>query len=320
MRAPTITAAVRAYNAEAHIGETVAAILAQTRAPDEVLVVDDGSSDGTRAELAKFGSAIRVVSQPNGGYAAAFNRSFEEARGDFVANCDADDVWEPGKLARQAEVLEGNPEVDLAFGAARLFGLAAGPFNSFAEAGPLDSRTFGPSLYRANPICTSSTLVRRRLFDEVGRFRDSAAPSEDYDFWLRALLAGATFFYDPQPLVRYRVHSRQVSSDLARMHEAEYRAHRSHAELAGSSRAADQVLARDLANVAHVLLVGGDERAARAAYSAALRHRRSLRTLTWLAVLSTPAACRRALIGGLASVKRASAAATGRQTTSDLPA
>jgi glycosyltransferase involved in cell wall biosynthesis len=309
MKAPTITAAVRVYNGEDHIASTLDAILGQTRPADEVLVVDDGSTDGTADELRRFGREIRVVRQPNGGYAAAFNSCFAEARGEFVANCDADDVWQPDKLAAQAEALAAHPEVDLAFAAAELFGRGSGPFNSFDHAGVLDAETFGPILYAGNPMCTSSTIVRRRLFATVGTFRDSAAPAEDYDFWLRVAATGATFFYDPTPLVHYRVHAKQVSADLARMHEAEHRAHLATPGPAGDGGRRRAVLANDLRQIGYAKFAAGDTAGARSAYRAALRRRPGPQALAWSVALALPGPLRASLISAARGVKPSKATA-----------
>jgi glycosyltransferase involved in cell wall biosynthesis len=319
MRAPTISAAIRAYNAEEHIAETLTAVLSQTRPPDEVVVVDDGSTDGTPAELERFRGDVRIVRQANGGYASAFNRSFEEAHGDFVANCDADDIWESRKLERQWEALRAHPEIDIAFGAARFFGLRDAPFNDFsAPWGVLDCRAFSRRLYRGNPLCTSSTLVRRRLFLKVGLFRDSAAPSEDYDYWLRAVRAGAVFFYDPDTLVRYRLHSNQVSGDQLRMHRAELRAHTSHSALAEDSRLVRRVLARDLSNIARVLSDQDRSREARATFADSLRHWPTLRVIAWMLVLSAPSRYRRSLADHLVSTKRTLISRLRRSTSTRL--
>jgi glycosyltransferase involved in cell wall biosynthesis len=321
MRRPTISAAIRAYNAEEHIGETLTAILSQTLPPDEVVVIDDGSTDGTPAELERFRDEVRIVRQANGGYAGAFNRSFEEARGDYVANCDADDVWEPDKLERQLDALLVHPETDVAFAGASLFGLKEGPFNSgLATAGLLGRRDFARQLYRGNPICTSSTVVRRSLFARVGPFRHSAAPSEDYDYWLRALLAGATFFHEPGSLVRYRVHSEQVSSDLLRMRRAEYTAHCRHSELADEDQGlVRDVMARDLSNLARALWEQGSPREARTLFASSFRQRRSPRTLAWVLALSAPDRYRAPLVDGLASLKHLTGAGEGRLATRPAP-
>jgi glycosyltransferase involved in cell wall biosynthesis len=306
MKAPTISAAVRVHNGERYVAETLTAILSQTRAPDEVVVIDDGSTDGTPGELERFGREIRVVRQDNGGYADAFNRSFAEARGEYVANCDADDVWEPGKLERQAAALEVHPEIDVAFAATRFFGARQGPFNDFSTPGLQEPDAFARRLYWGNRLCTSSTLIRRALFERVGPFRgERSAECEDYDYWLRALAAGAVFFFDPGPLVRYRVHSDQASQSQLRIHQGEYRVHRWHADLVADRGFASRVLARDLSNIARALSDLNRPREARAAFASSFRQRPTPRVLAWILVLSAPDRYRRRLADRLVSVKRA---------------
>src|SRR5271170_6996882 len=119
---PSISAVVAAYQAEEWIGEALDAILGQTRPPDEIVVVDDGSTDGTARELDRYARRIRIVRRPNGGCPAAFNTAFREACGDFVAMCGADDIWEPRKLEWQAEAIARHPGADVLFGHARTFG------------------------------------------------------------------------------------------------------------------------------------------------------------------------------------------------------
>jgi glycosyltransferase involved in cell wall biosynthesis len=304
MKPPTVSAAVRVYNGERYIGETLTAILSQTRPPDEVLVVDDGSTDATPEELERFRGDIRVVRQPNSGYAGSFNRCVGEARCDYIANCDADDVWEPDKLERQVEALLTDPEIDFAFSGARFFGLTEGPRAPYPGAGRLDAQDFARRLYRQNFVCTSSTLIRRDLCLQLGQFMDRAPLCEDYDYWLRALMAGAVSFYDPSVLVAYRTHSQQVSSDLLRMHKAEYLVHGWCSEVVEDPWLTRKVLARDLSNIARVLSEQDRPHEARRVFLSSLRRRPTLRVLAWVLVLSTPDRCRQPLADGLVSIKR----------------
>jgi glycosyltransferase involved in cell wall biosynthesis len=303
MKPPTVSAVVPVYNAEEYVAESLTAILAQTRAPDEVVVVDDGSTDGTQEELARFRGDIRVVKQANLGVAGAMNRCFEEARGDYVAKCDADDIWEREKLERQVSALLTHPQIDIAFSGARCFGRVEGPRFPYAGAGVLEPRELAPRLYRQNFVCASSMFVRRDLHQQLGGFVVGLG-CEDYDYWLRALAAGAVFFYDQSSLVRYREHAQQVSNDVLLMREAEYKVHRWHSELVGDSALVREVQARDLCNIARPLVDQGRSREARAAFASSLRHRPTLRALAWAAVLSAPDRCRRPLADRAVSIKR----------------
>jgi glycosyltransferase involved in cell wall biosynthesis len=304
MKAPTISAVVPVYNTERYVAEALTAILSQTHPPDEVIVVDDGSTDGTLDELARFRGEIRVVRQGNLGVAGAMNRCFEESRGEYVAKCDADDVWELDKLERQIKAVLANPQIDVAISGACFFGSADGPRAPYpGAAGILDQRDLARRLYRANFVASCATLVRRSLHRQLGPFVEGLA-CEDYDFWLRAVAAGAVFFYDPSMLVKIRTHEDQVSGNLLRMHGAEYTTHGWHAGLVEDARLVRRVKARDLSNIARLLSDEGRPREARATFVAALRQRLSPRLLAWVLVLSMPDRYRRPLADRLVSIRR----------------
>jgi glycosyltransferase involved in cell wall biosynthesis len=303
MRTPTVSAVIRVYNTERYIAQCVRSVLSQTHPPDEVIVVDDGSTDGTLGELAQFGREIRVVQQANLGVAGAFNRCFEESRGEYVATCDADDVWDPEKLERQVAAVVAHPEIDIALTGSRFFGHDEGPRAPYAGAGILDRKELAPQLYRANFVCSCATLIRRTLYQQVGPFVEGIL-CEDYDFWLRALTAGAVYFYDPAMLVSCRTHDSQISNRMLDMHRAEYMVHRWHAGLIEDRRLVQRVLARDLSNIARVLSDQDRPREARAAFVSSLRRRPTLRVLAWVMVLSTPGGYHRSLADGLVSLKR----------------
>src|SRR5215471_2204625 len=101
MSADLISCIIPAYNAERYLREAIDSVLAQTYRPIEVLVVDDGSTDQTGEIVESYGARVHYLRQTNAGPAAARNCGFIEARGDFVAFCDADDVWHTEKLERQ---------------------------------------------------------------------------------------------------------------------------------------------------------------------------------------------------------------------------
>jgi glycosyltransferase involved in cell wall biosynthesis len=297
----SISVIVPAYNSEAYLAESLAGVLAQTRAPDELIVVDDGSTDGTQEVLEPFRRDCRIIRQSNQGVGGAYNRGFAEASGDYLARCDADDIWEPDKLERQAATLAAHPEVDVVAGAAWIFGGAERLFAEAPGVGLLDPRDFAVALYRANMLCASSTLTRRSLFERLGPFAPRLA-AEDYDFWLRSLRAGARFFYDPSIVVRYRAHGAQVTSNLAGVHRATQIVHTWHAAmLAQDPSLVDEVLLRDHVRVGRALFDAGDPDAARAQFAAALRRRATPRSIAWVLALSLPRRFQPALVGALTS-------------------
>jgi glycosyltransferase involved in cell wall biosynthesis len=311
MRTPTISVVVPAYNAEPYIAQTLHSILSQTRPPEEVIVVDDGSTDGTPSEIGRFGSDVRMIRQSNRGAAGAHNTGFAEARGDYVARCDADDLWEPIKLDRQAQTLVEHPEIDIAMGGAWVFGqdedclfhdhtgVAPPPRDGIQE-----HSAFAQRLYRANMLCASSAVIRRSLQRDVGPFTEPL-PNEDYDYWLRALKAGAVFFYDPTVLVRYRRHASNVTNSRLALYRAAHLIHTRHADLVDSASLVHKTLAADLFMIARLLVEDDRMREARDAFVSSLRHRLTPRGLAWALVLSSPELCRRTLADWLVYIKRA---------------
>ena len=113
---------VAAYQVERFILPALESILGQTRLPDEVVVVDDGSTDGTARELERFGERIRVVRQSNRGYPAAMNRAVRRRPATSSRSVGADDIWEPRKLEWQEQAILAHPEVDVLCGHALYFG------------------------------------------------------------------------------------------------------------------------------------------------------------------------------------------------------
>jgi len=318
MTAASVSVVVPAYNAELYVAETLEAILSQTRPPDEVIVVDDGSTDGTPDELARFRGQIRVVRQANQGTAGALTTGFELARCTYVAGCAADDVWDTTKLERQVAALVAHPEIDIAFTGARVFGAVDRPFAEYVGGTPppqglvADRRSFAQSLYRANMFCASSCLVRLSLQRRLGPF---AELTEDYDFWLRALRAGAVFFYDPAELVRYRRHDTNVSLNASGMYEATHSVHKRYKDVVGSPLFVRKVLAADHFHLAMAYLAENRTASARRSIRASLLQWPRVQTVGWAALLLAPARYRDSLLRRL---RRARGSVSRRGTTPSL--
>ncbi|HET7536321.1 MAG TPA: glycosyltransferase family A protein, partial [Candidatus Didemnitutus sp.] len=113
---PTVSAIIPTYNRAHLLPAALASIFAQTQPVDEVIVVDDGSKDNTADVLRTYGDRVRYIRQQNAGAGAARNHGMREARGDYVAFLDSDDLWMPEKNARQQELLRAHPEIDFLFG------------------------------------------------------------------------------------------------------------------------------------------------------------------------------------------------------------
>jgi glycosyltransferase involved in cell wall biosynthesis len=303
---PTISAVVAAYQAEQWIAEALQAILGQTRPPDEVIVVDDGSTDGTAEVLERFADRVKIVRRANGGCPAAFNTAFSHATGDFVALCGSDDVWVPEKLEWQMETIERHPEVDVLCGDARLFGRVEGSYSKPPGTGVLDSAALTEALYRANIICAPSVVIRRSLFEALGPFVENFG-ADDYEYWMRCLRAGARFYYDTRPLLGWRQHDNNLSSKEIWMLECSYEVRRRYADDVADRAVVHEMLAADLFKIGRTRVDEGRPQDARKAFAHALRHASgagpsaNARALTWVAVLSLPAGAReragRAFVG-----------------------
>ena len=289
-RTPTVTAVIAAYQAEEWIAEAIEAILAQTHPADQIVVVNDGSTDGTARELARFGDRITVVDQANAGCPAAFNSAFAAATSDYVALCGADDVWEPEKLAWQVDALRRHPAVDVLFGDAQIFGLTEGTYATPPGTGVLDSDELRRALFRENLICAPSVMIRRALFERLGPFVVDFG-ADDYEYWMRCLRAGATFFFDDRVLLRYRRHESNLSSGLLWMQRCSHDVHRWYATDV-DGELAQRVLAGDLFKIGRHLVDEGEPDQARIAFRASLSHRFSVRALAWTSLLQLPPAAR----------------------------
>lgn len=208
---PRVSVVIPTYNRREMVREAVTSALAQTLDDIEIIVVDDGSTDGTAEALtAEFGDRIRVEVQSNQGESVARNRGIELARAEYVAFLDSDDMWLPEKLAAQIEILENKPEFVLTTTSFALIDRRGRPISTAKSAGPPNASTFSAELTSIgleSPITSgpSTVLVRRSALLEIGGFDASIRYGEDFDAWLRLRLLG-DFGISDVPLVRIRVH------------------------------------------------------------------------------------------------------------------
>jgi glycosyltransferase involved in cell wall biosynthesis len=225
---PTVSAIVPVYNGARFLAYAVASARHQSVPPQEIIVVDDGSTDGTSEVARDLAGAIVYVRQANAGPAAARNHGVARATGEWVAFLDADDQWRPDKLAVQLAVIEKYPEVGMVFGdAAHVSGHRTvfrsmfeknGLVGSFLGEGPMLPTAF-ERLLHCNYIPTSSALVRRGIFEEVGGFDPALRYVEDLDLWFRvAARHRVGFVHDV--VVDYREHGANTSGDVEAMTKA----------------------------------------------------------------------------------------------------
>jgi glycosyltransferase involved in cell wall biosynthesis len=214
MKTAPVSVIIPTYNSGSLVAEGVDSVLAQTVVPAEVIVVDDGSRDDTRARLAPYRDRIRYVFQENQGVSAARNHGLRRASCEFVAFLDADDAWHPRKIERQTEALARRPELGL-LGTA-VFDWPARVLPAVCHPGPEPVVVPWRKLVVKNYFTTSSVLVRRRVVERVGTFDTRMQGPEDHDFWLRAAEV-APVANLPVPLTGYRTVAGSLSKQAATM-------------------------------------------------------------------------------------------------------
>jgi glycosyltransferase involved in cell wall biosynthesis len=218
--APVVSIITAAYNAAATIEQTIASVIAQTDPRWELVIVDDGSSDDTPVVVERLAAAdprIRLISQANAGTAAARNAGVRAVRAAWLCMLDADDLLLPAFLERMGAFREAHPGFDI-YSPVTTMLLRDGrrvPLMTGAEWERVRSVSAADQM--AESSVAQVSLVRREIFERAGGYRP--VYSEDYDFWLRALIGGARQIQNPEPLWVYR--RQEGSKTTALVREAE---------------------------------------------------------------------------------------------------
>jgi len=217
---PTVSVLMPAFNVEPYLAESVESVLAQTYRDVELVIVDDGSTDGTLAVARRLRAAhperIVVVSQANRGLAGARNTAIAASRGRVLALLDSDDVWMPTFLEEQMRILETDPAIAIVTGNA----LNRGGPNDGSPVHPVDDHRPPPNLLeilRDETAVFIMSVFRREVVARIGGFDERFRTNEDYDFWIRAGLAGFGFARNSWPLGLYRRHPNSLSASEQRM-------------------------------------------------------------------------------------------------------
>jgi glycosyltransferase involved in cell wall biosynthesis len=198
VRDPSISVVVAARDAELYLAEAIQSILGQTLPPAQVIVVDDGSQDGTAEVAEGFGAAVTVLRREQAGVGAALNSGLELANGDLIGFLDADDVWMPRKLEHQRAVLDAEPETDMVFGRVEQF---ISPDLSRDERAELR-----PPPGNLPAKAKGVMLIRRPAFERVGLFDTSWKIADFVDWYNRAHGMGLTERMLEQVVLRRRLH------------------------------------------------------------------------------------------------------------------
>ena len=204
MDLPLISVIIPVLNGEQFLSAAVASIRRQRYPRVEVIVVDDGSTDGTVSVANALGDEVRCVSQANAGPPAARNRGLEMARGQLIGFLDADDLWSEDKLEVQVGPLLADPELDVVMGTTQIFQ----PVGATVEPETLGDPAGPPALL----LSLGSALFRREVFERVGRFDASQHMDDDVDWFFRALEAGARILPLSHVVQYYRRHDRNITN------------------------------------------------------------------------------------------------------------
>ena len=165
------------------VGEAVESVLAQDFADFELVVVDDGSTDGTTNELARLGSRVRILATPRRGVSGARNLGVTHSQGRYIAFLDSDDLWRPGKLSRQIEFMDAHRDVQICQ-TQEIWIRNGVRVNPKAIHRKPSGDVFLPSLDLCL-VSPSAVMMRRKLFQRHGGFDENFPVCEDYDLWLR---------------------------------------------------------------------------------------------------------------------------------------
>jgi glycosyltransferase involved in cell wall biosynthesis len=211
MNQDTVSCVVPAYNAARFLAPALESIFSQTHPAHEIIVVDDGSTDETRAIASRFGGLVTIVETEHRGHLAARDAGVDAARGDYIAFLDADDLWAPGKNERQLDVLRQNPDLDL----------CVAHFQNFWDPEIADEEERYRDLPLSKPMSgyiVPTLMARRDVFTRFGRFNSGECPS-DTGWFAGAIAMGARLETLPDVLLHRRLHrandSRMEPSSMA---------------------------------------------------------------------------------------------------------
>ena len=194
---PLVSVVIPVFNSERFLREAVQSVLDQKYSPVEIIIVDDGSTDGTATVARSLGETVRYLHQTNQGPAAARNRGIEHAQGSLIAFADADDLWPSKKLELQLPYLINDPAIEIVMGRIQQVRLLK-TVNGQTQAEEFDEPAFSVNL--------GSAVIRESVFERVGLFDETMRYSEDVDWFMRAREAGAAIVTIDAVTLLYRQH------------------------------------------------------------------------------------------------------------------
>ena len=199
---PLVSVVIPVFNGERFLREAVQSVLDQTYSTVEIIIVDDGSTDGTATVARSLGETVRYLHQANQGPAAARNRGIEHAQGSLIAFADADDLWPAEKLDLQLPYLINDPAIEIVLGRIQQVRL------SKTVNGETQAEEFAEPAFSVN---LGSAVIRKSVFERVGLFDETMRYSEDVDWFMRAREAGAQIVTIDAVTLFYRQHDENMT-------------------------------------------------------------------------------------------------------------
>ncbi len=216
MSRPTVSVVIPTYNSQETIKGALESVYSQSVPPDEVLVIDDESSDNTCAIVTSNFPEVRLIKKHNGGPSSARNLGIKNAKSEWIAFLDADDNWANDKTEIQLSEIDRNPKAVLI---ASNWTETARPLLDSQKARPAEVSTkklWTSEILVLNRFQTSTVIARRAQLDQLGGFRSELDGAEDWDMWLRLSKLGEIVLIE-EPLVLYRNSESGYSKNLVRL-------------------------------------------------------------------------------------------------------
>jgi glycosyltransferase involved in cell wall biosynthesis len=210
---PEVSVLIAVYNGERFLRDAVESVLAQAHPALEVIVVDDGSTDGSAAAVRGL-DGVRVIRQENAGQPSALNRGLDHATGEFLAFNDADDLWTPGRLAAQLAACKAEPSLEAVFGHVEQFAEADAPPGVVAGLTP--DRVVQPSRLH------TAMLIRREAFDRIGPFDTTLRIGGVAEWADRTRRAGLREHMLDDVVLRRRLHAANIGLQQREAARADY--------------------------------------------------------------------------------------------------
>jgi len=204
-----ISVIIPTFNRKKTLERAIQSVMDQSLSPFEILIIDDGSNDGTEQWVKENFQNIKYIYQNNHGVSSARNTGIENAHGDWVAFLDSDDEWLPNKLYEQVKAIDSNPEMKF-FHTNEIWIRNGVRVNQMKK-----HKKYGGYIFeKCLDICRvspSSVLIQKEVFDNIGIFDESLRVCEDYDLWLRITSKYPVVFLDIPLIYKYGGHADQLS-------------------------------------------------------------------------------------------------------------